>query len=99
MYQFCPLVDDREFINLTSHRELLCNISVSYTIGIRSSAPYLPTLAGDPAGDFLPVRRGLDGVFLQLLAVGLYACTKPGKFHDTVEVASHAEGGCQRGRS
>ena len=44
--------------------------------------PHLPTLAGYPAGGFLPVRGNLDGVPLQLLAIGMYGHTEAGKFHD-----------------
>ena len=55
--------------------------------------PYLPTLAGHPTGGFLPIRRDLDRVCLQLLAVGMDGYTEPGKFHDSVKAALHVENG------
>ena len=45
---------------------------------------YLPSLAGYPTASFLPVRRDLDGVFLQLHIITAYGHTKPGKLHNAV---------------
>lgn len=61
---------------------------MSYSIGLRLSVSYLPTSARYPAGSFLPIRRNIDGIPLQLLAVGMYGHTKPGKFHDAVRQLS-----------
>ena len=59
---------------------------------------HLPTLAGHPTSRFLPIRRDLDGVFLQLLPVGMDGYTEPGKLHYGVKVARHAGSRCELGR-
>jgi len=62
MYRLRPVFDDRGFPDLKLHRELLRDVSVSHSIDLRLNVSYLPTLAGYPAGNFLPIRRNLDGV-------------------------------------
>lgn len=56
-------------------------IHISSFIFLYPILSYLPAFAGYPAGGPLPVWRDLDGVFFELLAVGVDRHLEPGKLH------------------
>ena len=97
MYRLRLVFDVRGLPDTIFHHELLQDVSVPCSIGSHLSVAYLPALAGHPTSGLLPIRRDLDGVFLQHLTVGMDGYMKPGKFHYAVKATPHTESRYERG--
>jgi hypothetical protein len=84
-------LDSRGLLIPIFHDELLHNdLVLRSKLCLPDPSPaYLPSLARNPAGGRLPVWRNLNGVLVQLLAVGMYGDLEPGKLHGTGDVGSH----------
>ena len=80
------MAEDSTSPSLTTNSFSMYQICISSFIFPYPILSYLSGLAGYPTGSPLSVWRDLDGMFFELLAIGIDRHLEPGKLHCTEDV-------------